>query len=128
LDLVERADRGGLIDQCARAYDVEVAVVRHHVAETLAYWTVGPGSGRRRRNWLRTVRSRLLELHKAGRLVMPVTDAVSTPDPAAEADAIDRQRRLDALIAKKNADAEAALARSGKSIERDVSKLTEGIG
>lgn len=92
MDLVERADRGGLIDQCAKAYAVTPAVIRHHVAETLAYWTVGPGAGRRRRNWLKTVRSRLLELHKAGRLSVPV-------EAQREADAAEARRRREAAEA-----------------------------
>lgn len=90
LDLVERADKGGLIDQCAKGYGVSPDVIRHHVAETLAYWTLGGGAGKRRKNWLRTVRQRLQELRKAGLLVMPVEAATDPAETRARREAEER--------------------------------------
>lgn len=68
LDLAERVDQAGIPEQFATTYGVPPEAVRWHVGETLTYWSIGGGSGRRKRNWLQVVRTRLHELGKAKRL------------------------------------------------------------
>lgn len=78
LDLLERTERAGIPEQFAKAYGVDLEAVRGEIRETVAYWSIGAGAGKRKRNWLLVVRSRLHERAKEGRL--------GAPPPRARAD------------------------------------------
>ncbi len=70
LDLVARAEKVNIPEQFAREYDEPIEAVRWQVRETLSFWSIGPGMGQKRKNWMRVVRSRLHELGKAKRLTV----------------------------------------------------------
>ena len=108
LDLPARADKHGIPEQFAKTYRVPIEAVRHHVQETLTYWTIGGGAGRRKKNWMQTLRTRLHELGKSGGLLMPeterkATDLAERKRKAAEAEraAGEAKRRETVELAKK---------------------------
>lgn len=108
MDLPDRADKHGIPEQFAKTYRVPTEAVRYHVRETLTYWTIGGGAGRRKKNWMQTLRTRLHELGKAGGLLIPeterrATDLAERKRKAAEAEraAGDAKRRENAEFAAK---------------------------
>lgn len=70
LDL-DRKVPPGLLDELADGYHVPRAAVERALAEFVAYWTLGPGSGKRRRNWPKQFRARCHDLAKRGELGSP---------------------------------------------------------
>lgn len=91
-DLTERAERAGIPEQFAKAYRAPIEAVRQEIRETLTYWTIGGGAGRRKKNWLAVVRTRLHERGKSGALNVPVPEPKTDPSVArAKREAAERQ-------------------------------------
>jgi hypothetical protein len=124
MDLPVRADAVGIPEQFAKAYGVQVDVVRHHIEETRVFWTIGGGAGRRKRNWMLVLRTRLHELGKARGLVVPA----DTPDIGAPGRLAALEAARNARLERESAEAHAELERRGQAPVRDVTKLVGGIG
>jgi hypothetical protein len=126
-DLVARAERVGIVEQCAKAYRVTEDVIRHHVTETGVYWTAGRGSGRRRKNWMQVVRGRLQDLHKSGGLTMPMVDADEAKRLARTRELEDQKAERKAERLAKAQDRIAAMTEAGEELPT-IESLTGGIG
>lgn len=69
MDLAERAERHGVLQDWARKSGASLLDCRAAVDEFVTYWTIGGGSGRRRNRWLSRLREHLKDLHERDRLV-----------------------------------------------------------
>jgi hypothetical protein len=119
LDLTERAERAGIPEQFAKAYRAPIEVVRAEIRETVTYWSIGGGAGKRKKRWLSVLRTRLHERGKAGALNVPEPEPTLDPGETrrkreTEERAITERRRSEvaaAVGAQPNVDAaRAALA------------------
>jgi hypothetical protein len=125
LDLPERCERVGIPAQFAKRYDVPIDAVRYHVGEIRDYWTIGAGAGTRRRIWPKTVRTRLQELAKAGKLgEWPGVRGAPSGPPVDTRAALDRANAIAAAKAKAAA-AEPATGPAGP-LAGHIAKLTGG--
>jgi hypothetical protein len=79
LDLTERAERAGIPEQFAKAYRAPIEVVRAEIRETVTYWSIGGGAGKRKKRWLSVLRTRLHERGKAGALNVPEPEPTLDP-------------------------------------------------
>jgi len=68
LNLVTRADELGVLRELAQALGVDIPAVRKEADKFVAYWTIGGGALRKRRNWLGRLRERIREQHDQGKL------------------------------------------------------------
>ena len=80
--LVETLTGLGVVAELAKAYGVPGSAVLAALGEFGSYWTLGAGSGKRRRNWPARARERVREKHREGKLAGM---AVETVDRAANA-------------------------------------------
>lgn len=67
LNLAEKLPPG-MLSELADGHRVPLAAIERALSEFIAYWTIGGGAGRRRRNWLRQFRMRCQELARRGDL------------------------------------------------------------
>lgn len=67
LNLAEKLPPG-MLQELADGHRVPLAAIERALSEFIAYWTIGGGAGRRRRNWPRQFRTRCQELAKRGDL------------------------------------------------------------
>lgn len=81
MNLVEKADEHRIPEQFAAKTGASVEAVRLAINEFAAYWTIGGGSGKRRRNWMGRLRQRLHELGQQGKLGPPATPAAEPKGP-----------------------------------------------
>lgn len=82
LDMVSRL--APHVPRLALAYSCREDAVRDVFAETAAYWTIGPGTGKRNRNWAGVFRRRLHELAQQGRLPSGSSSAAASSAETAE--------------------------------------------
>lgn len=68
MDIVERAERNGVLAELAARLPAPIDAVRHEAREFLKYWTLGDGAGRRRTTWMRRLRQRICDQHGKGQL------------------------------------------------------------
>jgi hypothetical protein len=101
-DLEARCERVQIPEQFAKAYAAPIEAVRAEIRETVAYWTIGGGTGKRRRNWPKVVRSRLHELGKRGMfLAAPIATTAPPPEsPEVTARRAEAQAKLEARRAE----------------------------
>lgn len=59
LNLVEKAEAVGIVEQFARHYQVEPEQIREGIREFVSHWTIGTGAGRKDTNWFRRLRGDL---------------------------------------------------------------------
>lgn len=100
-DLAARLEALGVVAELAAGYRVSEPDVRHVLGEFVGYWTLGAGTGKRRRNWPAKARERVREAAAQGKLsgaAGPAPDAAGAALRAAQADRIaaaetERRRR-----------------------------------
>lgn len=100
-DLAARLEALGVVAELAAGYRVSEPDVRHVLGEFVGYWTLGAGTGKRRRNWPAKARERVREAATQGKLsgaAGPAPDAAGAALRAAQADRIaaaetERRRR-----------------------------------
>ena len=88
LDLRDRAEQAGVLRELSDALQVPLASVDDSAREFVSYWTVGAGTGKRRRHWLTKLREHVRRAHRERRLRAPGEiehDAGETQQTAADA-------------------------------------------
>lgn len=127
LNIVERAQSLGLIEELASKLKATPGQVRASAEEFLAYWTIGAGIGKRRPHWMAKLREHVRRSAQEGRL--PAA-AASEPGAVPEMHPVAKAR-----LARYTAEREAAIAKAaaehdakGLTPVRDLRALTEGIG
>ncbi len=71
LDLVSKLERAGVFTDLADSLRVSAAALKVEAESTVAYWTIGAGMGRKRRNWPGMIRQRLVDRARAGEIQAP---------------------------------------------------------
>jgi hypothetical protein len=67
-DLVQRLEKAGVYTEIASSLRVSVEDLRAEAEEYAAYWTIGAGMGKKRRQWAGRLRQRLVEKARSGDL------------------------------------------------------------
>lgn len=71
LDLVEKLKTNGVHVELAEALKIDVESVLWELREFVSYWTIGEGTGKRRRHWAAKARERVRKRHAEGMLKPP---------------------------------------------------------
>jgi hypothetical protein len=125
LDLMARCEAVGIPKQFADKHGAPIDAVRWHIQEIQGFWSIGPGAGQRRRNWLHVVRSRLHELAKAGKL--DEWSGVSAPAARDASAALAALERANAM-ARAKADAASGSAQAGDhEQQRAIGGMVAGL-
>jgi hypothetical protein len=94
LDLLAKLKTVNVHTDLAKALNVDVSSVEKALEEFVAYWTIGAGMGKRRRNWPARARERVRQLANEGRLPAPAETGPSwREEMKAQQQAFDAQRR-----------------------------------
>ncbi len=67
-DIVQRLERAGIYAELAGSLKVSADDLRAEANEYAAYWTIGAGMGKKRRQWVARLRQRLVEKARSGEL------------------------------------------------------------
>jgi hypothetical protein len=121
LDIVQRAERLGVLKDLADALNADPEAVRASAEEFAGYWTIGAGAGKPRPFWMNKLREHVRR--SAGQGKLPSVDAPTAPRGAAKA----LRARVEAQRSAHHAKLAAELNDDGVA-QRPVSKLLEGIG
>lgn len=121
LDIVQRAERMGVLKDLADALNADPASVRASAEEFAGYWTIGAGAGKQRPYWMNKLREHVRR--SAGQGKLPAADAPVAPRGAAKA----LRARVEAERAAHHAKLAAELQDDGIA-QQPVGKLLEGIG
>lgn len=105
LNLLERAESIGLVAELSEKLNEPRAVIRDAIQEFVGFWTIGGGTGRRKRNWMRHLREHIRRSKLECRLRAPgaiesdfhrQTDRGATPEQKARWKAIAESLRAQA--------------------------------
>lgn len=110
-DLVARLTAVGVPDELAAALGVPVSAVLATLDDFAGYWTIGAGTGKRRRQWPARAREWVRDQHRQGKLAKRPADALSPSEHA----------RLQAEAEKRNA---ADAARRRAKLEAEYPEVT----
>jgi hypothetical protein len=71
MDLLRRAEERGVIGDLAEKLRIPRESVEDAAREFIGYWTIGKGTGQRRRHWMAKLREHVRQRHEQGKLRAP---------------------------------------------------------
>jgi hypothetical protein len=71
MDLLRRAEERGVIGDLAEKLRIPRESVEDAAREFVGYWTIGKGTGQRRRHWMAKLREHVRQRHEQGKLRAP---------------------------------------------------------